>query len=77
MESLLSRISINPEVSHGKPTIRNMRYTVESIMEYLAGGDTIEDILSEFPDLQREDILACLAYATASMKFKDIEIPAA
>ncbi len=54
-----------------------MRYTVESIMEYLAGGDTIEDVLSEFPDLQREDILACLAYATASMKFKDIEIPAA
>lgn len=77
MGSLLSRISINPEVSHGKPTIRGMRYTVESIMEYLAGGDTIEDILSEFPDLQREDILACLAYATASMKFKDIEIPAA
>ena len=77
MDSLLSRISINPEVSHGKPTIRNMRYTVESIMEYLAGGDTIEDVLSEFPDLQREDILACLAYATASMKFKDIEIPAA
>jgi uncharacterized protein (DUF433 family) len=77
MESLLSRISINPGVSHGKPTIRNMRYTVESIMEYLAGGDTIEDILSEFPDLEREDILACLAYATASMKFKDIEIPAA
>lgn len=77
MESLLSRISINPEVSHGKPTIRNRRYTVESIMEYLAGGDTIEDVLSEFPDLEREDILACLAYATASMKFKDIEIPAA
>ena len=77
MESLLSRISINPEISHGKPTIRNMRYTVESILEYLAGGDTIEDVLSEFPDLQREDILACLAYATASMKFKDIEIPAA
>ncbi|MBO9562974.1 MAG: DUF433 domain-containing protein [Niastella sp.] len=77
MESLLSRISINPEVSHGKPTIRNMRYTVESILEYLAGGDTIEDVLNEFPDLQREDILACLAYATASMKFKDIEIPAA
>lgn len=77
MNSLLSRISINPQISHGKPTIRNMRYTVESILEYLAGGDTIEDILSEFPDLEKEDILACLAYATASMKFKDIEIPAA
>ncbi|KAA2240390.1 DUF433 domain-containing protein [Chitinophaga agrisoli] len=77
MENLLSRITINPEVGHGKPTIKNTRYTVESMLEYLAGGDTIEDILSEFKDLQREDILACIAYATASMKLKDIEIPAA
>ncbi|WP_425476328.1 DUF433 domain-containing protein [Paraflavitalea speifideaquila] len=60
MESLLSRISINPEVAHGKPTIRNMRYTVESIMEYLAGGDTIDDILSEFPDLQKRTFLLVL-----------------
>jgi len=50
---------------------------VEAILEYLAGGDTIEDILSEFPDLERKDILACFAYASASMKFKDIEVPAA
>lgn len=77
MDSLLTRITINPEVAHGKPGIRNTRYTVEGILEYLAGGDTLEDILSEFPDLQREDILACIAYATASMKFKDIQVPAA
>ena len=77
MENLLTRITINPEVAHGKPSIRNTRYTVEGILEYLAGGDTSEDILSEFPDLQREDILACIAYATASMKFKDIQVPAA
>jgi uncharacterized protein (DUF433 family) len=77
MDSQLSRITINSEVCHGKPTIRNTRNTVESILEYLAGGDTVEDILTEFPDLQREDILACIAYATASMKFKDIEVPAA
>ena len=50
---------------------------VEAILEYLAGGDAVEDILTEFPDLEREDILACLAYASASMKFKDIEVPAA
>ena len=77
MDNLLSRISINPEVAHGKPTIRNTRYMVESILEYLSGGDTIEDILSEFNDLQREDILACIAYATASVKFQDIKIAAA
>jgi len=49
---------------------------VESILEYLAGGDTIEDILKEFTDLQHEDILACFAYAAISLRFKDIEIPA-
>jgi len=77
VESLLTRITINPEVLHGKPTVRNMRYSVESILDYLAAGDTPEDIIAEFPDLQRDDVLACIAYAAASMKFKDIEIPAA
>lgn len=77
MDNLLSRITINSQISHGKPTIRNKRYMVESMLEYLAGGDTIEDILKEFPDLEREDILACIAYATASIKFKEIKIPAA
>lgn len=77
MENLLSRITINPEVNHGKPGIRNTRHMVESILEYLAGGDTIEDVLNEFSDLERSDILACIAYASASMKLKDIEVPAA
>jgi uncharacterized protein (DUF433 family) len=77
MDSLLTRITINPEVGHGKPSIRNTRYTVDAMLEYLAGGDTVEDILSEFSDLQREDILACIAYAAASMKLKDIQVPAA
>jgi len=77
MENLLSRITLNPEINHGKPGIRNTRYMVDAILEYLSGGDGIEDILAEFPDLDREDIRACIAYATASMKFKDIEVPAA
>jgi uncharacterized protein (DUF433 family) len=77
MENLLSRITLNPEINHGKPGIRNTRYMVEGILEYLAGGDAIEDVLEEFPDLERDDVLACIAYATASMKFKDIEVPAA
>jgi uncharacterized protein (DUF433 family) len=50
---------------------------VEAILEYLSGGDSIEDVLTEFPDLERDDVRACIAYATASMKFKDIEVPAA
>lgn len=77
MENSLERIKIDPEICHGKPVIRDTRYTVESILEYLAGGDTIEDIISEFHDLEREDILACLAFAAQLMRFKDIAIPAA
>jgi uncharacterized protein (DUF433 family) len=76
-DNLIARITIDPEICHGKPTIRGLRYPVDSILEYLAAGDTIEDILSEFNDLEREDILACFAYASASMKLKDIQVPAA
>lgn len=75
--ALLNRITINPEICHGKPTIRDTRHMVEGIIEYMAGGDSIDDILQEFPDLEKEDILACLAFAARSIHFKDIEIPAA
>jgi uncharacterized protein (DUF433 family) len=63
MASLLARIVIDPEICHGKPTIRGLRYPVESILEYLAAGDSIDDVLAEFPDLEREDLLACLELA--------------
>ena len=76
-ENLLKRITIDPEICHGKPTIRGLRYPVDSILEYLAAGDSIKDIINEFPDLDREDILACLSFASASMKLKDIQVPAA
>ena len=75
--SLLNRITINPEIAHGKPTIRNKRYTVEGLLEYLAGGDSIEDLLKEFPDLEKEDFQACLQYALLYMKNKYAEIKAA
>lgn len=61
---LLQRITILPEVCHGKPTIRGLRYTVEGILEYLRAGDSIEDILVEFEDLEREDVGACLVWAS-------------
>jgi uncharacterized protein (DUF433 family) len=70
MNSLLSRISIDPEVCHGKPVIRGMRYPVEAMLEYLAAGDSIEDVLREFPDLEREDLLACLDFAKRSLELK-------
>ena len=58
-DKLLSRITVDPEVCHGKPSIRGLRYPVETILEYLAGGDSVEDLLKEFSDLEREDIEAC------------------
>ena len=75
--SLLNRITVNPEIAHGKPTIRNKRYTVEGLLEYLAAGDSIEDLLKEFPDLEKEDFQACLQYALLNMKHKYAEIKAA
>ena len=61
--NLLNRITINPDILHGKPAIRNKRYSVESILSYLAGGDTTGSLLEEFSDLEEDDIKACLLYA--------------
>lgn len=66
--NLLHRIVVDPAVCHGKPTIRGLRYPVESMLEYLAGGDSIDDLLAEFPDLERDDLLACLQYAATVVK---------
>ena len=62
-DDLLSRITVNPEICHGKPCIRGLRYPVEVILEYLAGGDTVEELLAQFPDLEREDVLACMEFS--------------
>jgi len=77
MENLIKRITIDPEIAHGKPTIRNTRYAVSYILEYLAAGDSIEDLLEEFKDLEKEDVLACLAYAAQTVNFKDFRVSAA
>ena len=56
-------ITLNPEICHGKPCIRGLRYPVESVLEWLASGMTVDDILSDYEDLNREDTLAVLSYA--------------
>jgi uncharacterized protein (DUF433 family) len=58
-------ITVEPDKLGGKPCIRGLRISVADVLEYLASGMTIEEVLSDFPDLTREDILACLAYAAA------------
>lgn len=62
-EDLLNRITVNPEVMVGKPTIRGLRITVEQILKALAGGVTVEELLEDYPELEREDIQAALMYA--------------
>ena len=63
MNLMSNRITRDPAICHGKPCIRGLRYTVESVIEWLASGMSIEEILADFPDLERNDILAALAYA--------------
>jgi len=63
--SLLSRITSRSDVFGGKPIIRGMRISVELIVSLLAQGESWESILEEYPELEREDIQACLAYAHA------------
>ena len=60
---LKDRITIEPGKRSGKPCVRGMRITVYDVLEYLASGMTFEEILGDFPYLEREDILACLSYA--------------
>jgi len=68
----LSRITLNPDVCNGKPTIRNMRFTVTQLLELLASGMTQEEILSDYPFLEKEDIQTCLNYASQIANTKDI-----
>ncbi len=64
---LLERISIDPKVMVGKPIIRGTRLTVEYILGLLANGSSIEDILAEYRGLERDDILACLLFASKAL----------
>jgi uncharacterized protein (DUF433 family) len=64
IEELLSRITVNPKVMLGKPTIRGMRITVEQILRALAGGVSEQELLQEYPELEKEDFQAVFAYAT-------------
>lgn len=58
------RITTKPDVCNGKPVIRGTRITAQTVLEFLAAGDSIDDVLEEYPDLQREDVQACLEYAS-------------
>lgn len=67
------RIAINPEICHGKPCIRGLRYPVEMILELLSSEMTVDEILSDYEDIEREDIFVALAFATRLSQVKRMQ----
>ncbi len=74
MQSYMDRITINPEQCSGRPCIRGMRIRVVDVLQLFAAGLSAEQILEEMPDLQREDLQACLQFA--ARKFDHPVVPA-
>lgn len=70
--SLTNRITIDPDICHGKPIIRGLRYPVETMLELLSSGMSIEELLADYPDLVKEDFLACIEYAAKLTQVKSI-----
>jgi uncharacterized protein (DUF433 family) len=71
-EELIKRITLDPEICHGKPVIRGLRYPVESMLEIMASGMTTKELLDDYPDLEKEDFLACLEYAAKLTQINSI-----
>ena len=75
MNPLLQRISIDPGVCFGKPCIRGTRIWVSLILDFLAGGMSIEELLAEYPQLSEEDVRASIAYGAETARERYVEIP--
>jgi uncharacterized protein (DUF433 family) len=74
---LLERISINPQVCFGKPCIKGTRIWVSLVLDQLASGTTVEELLSNYPQLTREDVLAAIAYGAEAARERIIPVPTA
>ncbi|MDP9310265.1 MAG: DUF433 domain-containing protein [Chloroflexota bacterium] len=77
MNPLLERITIDPNIAHGKPTIRGLRYPVELVLELLSAGMTTEEILRDYEDLEPDDLRAVFAFAARLTNIKRVELLAA
>lgn len=73
----LERITTDPAICHGRPTVRGLRYPVETLIELLASGMTIEEILDDYPDLERDDLLAALEFAALTSSYRVTPLGAA
>lgn len=69
------RIAVDPNICFGKPRIKGTRLWVSLILDFLASGTSVEEILHEYPQLEREDVLACIAYGAESARERFIPIP--
>ncbi|HEV2963620.1 MAG TPA: DUF433 domain-containing protein [Candidatus Angelobacter sp.] len=74
-EELLERISINPDICFGKPCIRGHRIWVSLILDFLASGASVVDILQDYPQLEESDIMACIAYGAEMSRERFVDIP--
>jgi uncharacterized protein (DUF433 family) len=74
MKALLKRITVDPAVMTGLPCIRGLRIPVTTILGLLAAGATREEVLKEYPDLEAEDLRACMAYAAWRTREREIEL---
>lgn len=63
LSAMSGRVSIDPEINGGKPTVTGTRVSVQTVLGHLSAGDSVEDVLDAYPRLTREDVLACLEYA--------------
>jgi uncharacterized protein (DUF433 family) len=73
MDSLLSRITIDPAICHGKPCVRGLRYPIEDLLDLLSSGMSFDEILADYEDLEREDLLAVLAFAAKLSRTKRLQ----
>lgn len=73
----LARITVDPAVCHGQPTVRGLRYPVETLLELLSAGMTIEDVLADYPDLERDDLLTALEFGALTAGRRVVPLDAA
>jgi len=73
VEQLLQRVTVDPQVCHGKPCVRGLRYPVEWLLELLSGGMTESQILADYPDLEADDLRAACAYGARVSQVKRME----
>jgi uncharacterized protein (DUF433 family) len=74
MDNLSNRITIDPRICHGQPVVRGLRYPVQTLLDLLSAGMSIDEILADYEDLERDDLLAVLAYAARLSRVKRMEL---